>query len=131
MSNFPDDLKYAASHEWVKVDDNGVATVGISDHAQDALGDIVFVELPELGATVNAKQEVAVVESVKAASDVYSPVSGEVTEVNDTLLDAPETVNSSPYDNGWFFKVQLSDEAELELDELMDAEAYSDHCDDE
>lgn len=129
MSNFPDDLKYATSHEWVKVDDDGIATVGISDHAQDALGDIVFVELPEPGATVNAKDEVAVVESVKAASDVYSPVSGEVTEVNDTLLDAPETVNSSPYENGWFFKLKLSDDAEL--GELMDAEAYSDHCDDE
>ncbi len=129
MSNFPDDLKYAASHEWVRVDDNGVATVGISDHAQDALGDIVFVELPEPGSTVNAKDEVAVVESVKAASDVYSPVSGEVTAVNEELLDAPETVNSSPYENGWFYKVKLSDESGLE--ELMDAEAYSDHCENE
>ena len=129
MSNFPDDLKYAASHEWVKVDDNGVATVGISDHAQDALGDIVFVELPEPGTTVNAKDEVAVVESVKAASDVYSPISGEITEVNDTLLDAPETVNSSPYENGWFYKIKLSDEGEL--GELMDAEAYTDHVDEE
>jgi len=129
LSNFPDDLKYAASHEWVRVDDNGVATVGISDHAQDALGDIVFVELPEPGSTVNAKDEVAVVESVKAASDVYSPVSGEVTAVNEELLDAPETVNSSPYENGWFYKVKLSDESGLE--ELMDAEAYSDHCENE
>ena len=104
MSKILEDLKYAVSHEWVSVDDNGVATVGISDHAQEALGDIVFVELPELGITVNAKEEVAVVESVKAASDVYSPLTGEVTEVNETLLDAPETVNSNPYDNGWFFK---------------------------
>ena len=129
MSNFPDDLKYAASHEWVKIDDNGVATIGISDHAQDALGDIVFVELPEPGTTVNAKDEVAVVESVKAASDVYSPISGEIIEVNDVLLDAPETVNSSPYENGWFYKMKLTDEGEL--GELMDAEAYSDHCEDE
>lgn len=129
MSKIIDDLKYAASHEWVSVDDNGIATVGISDHAQEALGDIVFVELPEPGTTVNAKDEVAVVESVKAASDVYSPVSGEITEINEALLDAPETVNASPYDNGWFFKIAISEEADL--DELMDAEAYSDHCDDE
>lgn len=129
MSNYPDDLKYAASHEWVKVDDDGVATVGISDHAQDALGDIVFVELPEVGTTLNAKDEVSVVESVKAASDVYSPVSGEITAVNEELLDSPETVNSSPYENGWFYKIKLSDEAEL--DELMDAEAYADHCENE
>lgn len=129
MSNFPDDLKYAASHEWVKLDDDGVATIGISDHAQDALGDIVFVELPEPGTTVNAKDEVAVVESVKAASDIYSPLSGEITGVNDALLDAPETVNSSPYENGWFYKMKLTDEGELS--ELMDADAYSAHCEDE
>ena len=129
MSNIPEDFKYAASHEWVRVDEDGVATVGISDHAQDALGDIVFVELPEPGTTVNAKDEVSVVESVKAASDIYSPVSGEIVAVNEDLLDAPETVNSSPYDNGWFYKIKISDEAELE--ELMDAEAYSDHCENE
>ena len=129
MSNFPDDLKYAGSHEWVRVDESGVATVGISDHAQEALGDIVFVELPEVGTDVNAKDEVAVVESVKAASDIYSPISGEVLEVNAELLDAPETVNSSPYELGWFYKIKVSEEAEL--DELMDAEAYSDHCEDE
>jgi glycine cleavage system H protein len=126
LSKFPDDLKYAASHEWVRVDEDGVATVGISDHAQDALGDIVFVELPEPGTNVNARDEVSVVESVKAASDIYSPVSGEIVAVNEDLLEAPETVNSSPYDNGWFYKIKISDEAEL--DELMDAEAYSDHC---
>ena len=129
LSKIIDDLKYASSHEWVSVDDNGIATVGISDHAQEALGDIVFVELPEPGTTVNAKEEASVVESVKAASDVYSPVSGEITEINEALLDAPETVNASPYDNGWFFKIAISEEADL--DELMDAEAYSDHCDDE
>ena len=129
LSKIIEDLKYAESHEWVSVDDNGIATVGISDHAQEALGDIVFVEFPELGITVNAKEEVAVVESVKAASDVYSPLTGEITEVNETLLDAPETVNTNPYDNGWFFKIAISDKAEL--DELMDADAYADHCDEE
>lgn len=129
MSNFPDDLKYATSHEWARVDDEGIATIGISHHAQDALGDIVFVELPEVGAMVNAKEEVAVVESVKAASDIYCPLSGEVTEINEDLVEAPETVNSLPYDNGWFFKVKLNDEAEL--DELMDAEAYTELCEGE
>ena len=104
MSKIIEDLRYAESHEWVSVDDNGVATVGISDHAQEALGDIVFVELPELGATVNAREEVAVVESVKAASDVYSPLSGEVTEINEALLDAPETVNASPMTMAGFSK---------------------------
>ncbi|MDP6653980.1 MAG: glycine cleavage system protein GcvH [Gammaproteobacteria bacterium] len=129
MSNIPDDLKYASTHEWVRVNEDGTATVGISDHAQDALGDIVFVELPEPGSRVNARNEVAVVESVKAASDIYSPVSGEITTVNEVLMDAPETVNSSPYENGWFYKMTLSDGAEL--DDLMDADAYSDHCEDE
>lgn len=125
MSKIPDDLRYANSHEWVRVDEDGTATVGISDHAQDALGDIVFVELPEEGTTVNARDEVAVVESVKAASDIYAPVSGDIVAINEVLVDAPETVNASPYDNGWFFKIKLSDEAELA--ELMDAEAYAEH----
>lgn len=126
MSTYPDNLKYAATHEWVRLEEDGTATVGISNHAQDALGDIVFVELPEVGATVHAKDEVAVVESVKAASDVYSPVSGEIVATNDMLAEAPETVNAVPYDDGWFYTIKLSDE--LELDELMDADAYSDHC---
>jgi len=129
LSKFPDNVKYASSHEWIRVDDDGIGTVGISDHAQDALGDIVFVELPEPGTIVNARDEVAVVESVKAASDIYSPVSGEIIEVNDALLDAPETVNNTPYDDGWFYKIELSEEGEL--DELMDAEAYAEHCDDD
>lgn len=128
MSKYPDNLKYASSHEWIRVDDDGTATVGISDHAQDALGDIVFVDLPEIGTTVNAKDEVAVVESVKAASDIYSPVSGEIIAINSDLVDTPETVNSQPYDGGWFFKIAISDETELE--ELMDAEAYAEHVDD-
>ena len=108
MSDIPDDLRYASTHEWIRINNDGTASVGISDHAQDALGDIVFVELPEPGSTVNAKDEVAVVESVKAASDIYSPVSGEITAVNEALVDAPETVNSSPYENGWFFKIKVS-----------------------
>ncbi|MCH7816045.1 MAG: glycine cleavage system protein GcvH [Proteobacteria bacterium] len=129
MSKFPDDLKYASTHEWVRIDD-AVATVGISYHAQDALGDIVFVELPELGTTVNARAEVAVVESVKAASDIYSPLSGKILEINEALADTPEIVNSMPYDNGWFYKMEIDDANALaaELDELMDAEAYADHC---
>ena len=126
MSTYPDNLKYATTHEWIRLEDDGTATVGISNHAQDALGDIVFVELPEVGATIHAKDEVAVVESVKAASDVYSPMSGEIIATNDTLSEAPETVNADPYDDGWFYKIKMSDE--LELDELMDADAYSDHC---
>ena len=129
MSKFPDNLKYASSHEWIRVDDDGVATVGISYHAQYALGDIVFVDLPEPGTNVNAKDEVAVVESVKAASDIYSPVSGEITEVNEALVEAPETVNTLPYDDGWFYKIKISNE--LELDELMDHEAYAELCEDE
>ena len=129
MSNIPDELRYATSHEWIRIEDDGNASVGISDHAQDALGDIVYVELPEPGTSVNAKDEVAVVESVKAASDIYSPVSGSIIAINETLLDAPETVNSSPYENGWFFKIKVSDAAELE--ELMDTEGYSEHCEEE
>ncbi len=133
MSKNPDDLKYTEEHEWVKLDDNGVATVGITDHAQNALGDIVFVELPEEGSTVNAKDEVAVVESVKAASDVLTPISGDVIAINEKLTDAPETINSDPYDEGWFFKVQTGDTADLEreLSELMDAEAYTEFCEDD
>ena len=129
MSDIPDDLRYASTHEWIRINNDGTASVGISDHAQDALGDIVFVELPEPGSTVNAKDEVAVVESVKAASDIYSPVSGEITAVNEALVDAPDTVNSSPYENGWFFKIKVGDETKLQ--ELMDANTYSNHCNDE
>ena len=133
MSKYPDDLKYTEEHEWVKMDDDGVATVGITDHAQNALGDIVFVELPEEGTKVNAKEEVAVVESVKAASDVLSPLTGKIVAINEALTDAPETVNTSPYDAGWFFKVRTKDtaDAERELAELMDHEAYAEFCDEE
>ena len=115
------------SHEWVRVESNGEAVVGICDHAQAALGDIVFVELPEVGTIVHLRNEIAVVESVKAASDVYSPVSGEITAINEELLETPEMVNKVPYDGGWFYRIQLSDETEL--DDLMDAETYSDFCD--
>ena len=129
MSNIPDDLKYASTHEWISVNEDGLVTVGISDHAQEALGDIVFVELPEAGASVNSKEEVAVVESVKAASDIYSPLTGEVVEINELLLDSPETVNASPYELGWFFKIRMENEAEL--DDLMSSDTYSEYCDNE
>ncbi len=129
MSNIPEDLHYAATHEWVKVDENGIATVGVSDHAQEALGDIVFVELPEPGAEIEARAEVAVVESVKAASDLYSPASGEITEVNEALIDNPQLVNSAPYDDGWIYRMTITDERDL--NELLSAEAYADHCVDE
>ncbi len=121
MSDIPAELKYTKSHEWVKVDGD-TATIGITDHAQEQLGDLVFVELPEAGTTLSSEDACCVVESVKAASDVYTPLSGEVTEVNEALADAPETINDSPYDDGWLFKLRLS--AETELDDLLDAEAY-------
>ena len=116
-------LKYAKSHEWVSVDESGVATVGISDFAQSALGDVVFVDLPKVGATVAATAEVAVVESVKAASDIYSPVSGEIVEINTELQSAPDLINSSSLDAGWLYRIKLSNLAEL--DGLLDEEAYA------
>ncbi len=122
MSNIPVDLKYAKTHEWTRLNDDGSVTVGISDNAQEQLGDMVFVELPEPGQEVAAAEACAVVESVKAASDVYAPISGEVVEVNEGLTDSPETVNQDAYGAGWIFRLQPSAAAELE--ELMDAEAY-------
>ncbi|MDT8403372.1 glycine cleavage system protein GcvH [Sulfuriflexus sp.] len=122
MSNVPAELKYTKSHEWVAVDGD-TATVGITDHAQDLLGDMVFIELPEVGDSLEAGNECAVVESVKAASDVYSPLSGEVVEVNEALADSPETVNTDPYGAGWLFKVRMSDVAQV--DGLLDAAAYN------
>lgn len=122
MSEVRSELKYLPSHEWACVEADGSVTIGITDHAQEALGDVVFVELPEVGSTVTAGQEAGVVESVKAASDIYSPVSGEVIAINEALEDAPETVNGSPFDDGWFFKVKPSDLSEL--DDALDAEAY-------
>lgn len=123
MSETRDDLKYLSSHEWARVEADGNVSIGISDYAQDSLGDVVYVELPEVGTEVNAGQEAGVVESVKAASDIFSPVSGEVIAINDALEEAPETVNDSPYDDGWFFKVKPSDVTELE--DCLDAEAYA------
>jgi len=122
MSNIPTELKYLDSHEWVRVEADGTVTVGISDHAQSALGDLVFVEVPEVGRKLKAGDSFAVVESVKAASDVYSPVSGEVTAVNAALSAAPELINSSPYGDGWLMKLRPSDKAELT--KLLDATAY-------
>ena len=122
MSDFPTELKYANSHEWARLESDGSVVIGITDHAQEALGDIVYIELPELGAEVDAGGEVAVVESVKAASDIYSPVGGEVVEINSVLEDEPETVNNSPYADGWLFRVKVDGSGDL--DELMDAENY-------
>lgn len=121
MSKSPAELKYASSHEWVRVEGD-VAIVGITEHAQDALGDLVYVELPEVGDTLSAGDEAGVVESVKAASDVYAPVSGEVIEINEALADAPETINNNPYHDGWMYKIRMSDTAEL--DELLSADDY-------
>ena len=122
MSETPTNLRYAKSHEWVRDEGDGTATVGITDHAQEMLGDLVFVEVPEVGETVEAGGDCAVVESVKAASDVYSPVSGEVLEVNEILNDAPETINEDAFGEGWLYKVKLSDESEMEG--LLDAAGY-------
>ena len=126
MSDIPGDLKFLSSHEWVRVESDGTITVGISDHAQDLLGDIVFVELPEVGQSIDAESDTAIVESVKAASDIYSPLSGEVIEVNSLLEDQPEIINSSPYEDGWFFKLNPIDLGEL--DNLLSPEDYSDVC---
>ena len=128
MSDIPGDLKFLSSHEWARVEADGTITIGISDHAQDLLGDIVFVELPEVGQSVDAENDTAIVESVKAASDIYSPLSGEVIEVNSLLEDQPEIINSSPYENGWFFKLTPSDMGEL--DNLLSPEDYSEVCED-
>ena len=122
MSDYPAELKYANSHEWARLESDGTIVVGITDHAQDALGDIVFIELPEIGVEVTAGAEVAVVESVKAASDIYSPVTGEVVEVNSGLEDQPELVNGSPYEDGWLFTVRV--DSGDEFSELLDAEGY-------
>ena len=124
MSSIPSDLQYLRTHEWVKIEDDGTVTIGITHHAQEALGDVVFVELPQEGATLAAGDEAGVVESVKAASDLICPLTGEVIEVNAALEDAPETVNNDPYNDGWIFKMKLEDNGEL--NDLLDAEAYAD-----
>jgi glycine cleavage system H protein len=124
MSDIRKELKYLSSHEWARLEEDGTVTIGITDHAQEALGDVVFVETPEIGSTVSLGEEAGVVESVKAASDIYSLVSGEVVAVNELLQDSPETVNSSPYDEGWFFRIRPDDLAEL--DEALSADDYRD-----
>ncbi|MGC8120875.1 glycine cleavage system protein GcvH [Marinobacter sp. VGCF2001] len=125
MSEIPADLKYIETHQWVRVDADGTATVGITDFAQAQLGDVVYIGTPEQGATVNGGEEAGVAESVKSASDVFSPVTGEVIEINEKLEDEPEIVNDDPYGDGWMFKVKLADEGELKG--LMDATAYAEH----
>lgn len=126
MSNVPDTLKYLSSHEWVRLEDDGTVTVGITEFAQDQLGDVVFVELPEVGLEVAIEQEIAVVESVKAASDIYAPLSGKVIAINEDIVDAPELVNEDPYGKAWFFKLELADQTQL--DDLLDADAYAALC---
>lgn len=122
MSTIPGDLKYTESHEWVRLEDDGTATVGVTDFAQESLGDLVFVETPEEGGSFDRGDACAVVESVKAASDVYAPISGEVVAANERLADEPELINSDPFGEGWLMRMQPGNAAEL--DELLDAEAY-------
>ncbi len=129
MSELPGELKYTKDHEWVRVEDDGTVKVGITDHAQSALGDLVYIEPPEIGATVAAGDSCSVVESVKAASDVYSPIGGDIVGANELLADAPETVNQDPYGAGWLFAMRPGDSAEL--DALMDADAYQALLDEE
>ncbi|PHV10143.1 glycine cleavage system protein GcvH [Chitinimonas sp. BJB300] len=123
MSNIPSDLKYVASHEWLRLEADGSVTVGITDHAQGLLGDVVYVEVPGVGAVLAADDGAGVVESVKSASDVYAPIAGEIVAVNETLADTPDTVNSDPYGAGWFFKIKPANAADLEG--LMSAAAYA------
>ena len=122
MSQNPSELYYAKTHEWVRCEEDGTVTVGITEHAQDALGDVVFVETPEVGDTIAAGDQAGVVESVKAASDIYAPIGGEVIATNEVLEDAPEVVNSDAFNDGWFFKIKISDASELE--NLLDADGY-------
>ncbi len=118
---FPEELKYTEEHEWVMVEED-LAVIGITDFAQDALGDVVFVELPEVGTEIDAGKAFGVVESVKAVSDIYAPISGTVEEINEDLLDAPEIINTSPYEDGWMIKIRMRDASDV--DDLMDADAY-------
>lgn len=127
MSNIPSELRYLRSHEWVRLEEDGTVTIGITHHAQEELGDVVFVELPEIGAMLGAGDEAGAVESVKAASEIYAPLTGEIVDVNGTLEESPETVNGDPYNDGWFFKMKLEDEGELT--DLLDADAYAEFID--
>ena len=126
MSQTPAELKYASSHEWAGLEEDGSVTIGITDHAQEALGDVVFVEVPGVGDTLAAGDEAGVVESVKAASDIYAPIGGEVIAINELLEDEPETVNADPYNDGWFYKLKPEDTAEL--DKMLSAEDYDAQC---
>jgi glycine cleavage system H protein len=129
MSNIPAELRYASTHEWVRPEGDGTFTVGISEHAQELLGDMVFIELPDVGAEIAAGDDVAVAESVKAASDVYAPITGEVVAVNEDLEDSPELVNSDPYGDGWLFRIKAEDVEEIEA--LLDAEGYQNSIDED
>lgn len=129
MSNVPNNLRYVSTHEWVRTDENGIFTVGISEHAQDLLGDMVFLDLPDVGDIVTTGEDCAVAESVKAASDVYAPLTGEIVEVNEELENSPELVNSDPFGEGWLFKIKAEDPDEVEG--LLDAEAYASVIEDE
>ena len=126
MSHNPTELKYVTSHEWIRLEADGTVTIGITHFAQDQLGDVVFVELPEVGREVEKDEEVAVVESVKAASDIYAPLTGTIIAINEDLVDNPEWVNEDPYGKAWFFKMQLANKADLE--DLLDADAYAAAC---
>jgi len=126
MNNLTDKTRFLASHEWVKIEEDGSATIGISDFAQEQLGDIVFVELPEISSNVSAGDEAAVVESVKAASEICSPLSGEIIGINESLEDSPEIINSSPYDEGWFYKITPTNIDEF--DSLLNEQEYKDSC---
>ena len=129
MNELPGDLMYTNDHEWLRREDDGSVTVGITDHAQQALGDLVYVELPELEQEVDAGGDMAVVESVKAASDTYAPVSGEVLEINEVLDGSPDRINDDPYGDGWMYKVEMEDAGEV--DDLLDAESYAEAIEDE
>ncbi|TMP29275.1 glycine cleavage system protein H [Pseudoalteromonas rubra] len=129
MSNIPSELKYATSHEWVRAEDDGTFTVGITEHAQELLGDMVFVDLPDVGDEVDAGDDCAVAESVKAASDIYAPIGGEIVAINEELEDSPESVNNDPYGDGWLFRIKASDASELE--NLLDAEGYEANIDED
>ncbi len=126
MSNNPSELKYAKSHEWARIEEDGTVTVGISEHAQESLGDVVYVELPGIGDHLAGGDQAGLVESVKAASDIYSPVTGEVVALNENLEDEPELINSDPYNDGWFFRVKVEDLSELEG--MLTADDYADAC---
>ena len=126
MSEIPSNLKYAKTHEWARLEKDGTVTVGITYHAQELLGDLVYIELPEVGQEVDVEEQCTVVESVKAASDVYSPVAGEVISINTALLDEPQLVNSSPYEDGWLFKLKPAD-LKTDMAELLTAEEYAEH----